>query len=102
MDIVVVYKVDRPTRSLADFARLVELFDAEGVSFVSVTQQVQYGELGCVRRAKEEADRFARNAARQRMAPSAAANPSRAVFSTRSSLHGALEPNLHRQDSAQG
>jgi site-specific DNA recombinase len=32
MDIVVVYKVDRLTRSLADFARLVELFDAEGVS----------------------------------------------------------------------
>src|SRR3954452_907593 len=39
IDIVVVYKVDRLTRSLADFARLVELFDAEGVSFVSVTQQ---------------------------------------------------------------
>ena len=39
LDIVVVYKVDRLTRSLADFARLVELFDAQGVSFVSVTQQ---------------------------------------------------------------
>jgi site-specific DNA recombinase len=39
IDIVVVYKVDRLTRSLADFARLVELFDAHGVSFVSVTQQ---------------------------------------------------------------
>jgi site-specific DNA recombinase len=39
IDIVVVYKVDRLTRSLADFARLVELFDAETVSFVSVTQQ---------------------------------------------------------------
>jgi site-specific DNA recombinase len=39
IDTVVVYKVDRLTRSLADFARLVELFDAEGVSFVSVTQQ---------------------------------------------------------------
>jgi DNA invertase Pin-like site-specific DNA recombinase len=39
IDIVVVYKVDRLTRSLVDFARLVELFDAEGVSFVSVTQQ---------------------------------------------------------------
>src|SRR5881396_317662 len=38
-DIVVVYKVDRLTRSLADFARLVEIFDARGVSFVSVTQQ---------------------------------------------------------------
>jgi site-specific DNA recombinase len=36
---VVVYKVDRLTRSLADFARLVEIFDGEGVSFVSVTQQ---------------------------------------------------------------
>jgi site-specific DNA recombinase len=39
IDVVVVYKVDRLTRSLADFARLVEIFDAEGVSFVSVTQQ---------------------------------------------------------------
>jgi DNA invertase Pin-like site-specific DNA recombinase len=39
IDIVVVYKVDRLTRSLVDFARLVELFDAEAVSFVSVTQQ---------------------------------------------------------------
>ena len=39
IDIVVVYKVDRLTRSLADFARLVEIFDGEGVSFVSVTQQ---------------------------------------------------------------
>jgi DNA invertase Pin-like site-specific DNA recombinase len=39
IDIVVVYKVDRLTRSLADFAKLVELFDAHGVSFVSVTQQ---------------------------------------------------------------
>ena len=38
IDIVVVYKVDRLTRSLADFAKLVETFDAHGVSFVSVTQ----------------------------------------------------------------
>jgi site-specific DNA recombinase len=38
MDIVVVYKVDRLTRSLTDFAKLVELFDAYGVAFVSVTQ----------------------------------------------------------------
>ena len=37
--VVVVYKVDRLTRSLADFAKMVELFDAHGVSFVSVTQQ---------------------------------------------------------------
>ena len=39
IDVVMVYKVDRLTRSLADFAKLVELFDAHGVSFVSVTQQ---------------------------------------------------------------
>jgi DNA invertase Pin-like site-specific DNA recombinase len=39
VQIVVVYKVDRLTRSLADFAKLIELFDAHGVSFVSVTQQ---------------------------------------------------------------
>ena len=38
IDIVVVYKVDRLTRSLADFAKLVELFDEHEVSFVSVTQ----------------------------------------------------------------
>src|ERR1700716_2297547 len=39
IDIIVVYKVDRLTRSLADFAKLVELFDKHNVSFVSVTQQ---------------------------------------------------------------
>jgi site-specific DNA recombinase len=39
IDVIVVYKVDRLTRSLADFAKLVELFDAHDVSFVSVTQQ---------------------------------------------------------------
>src|SRR6195256_2590561 len=39
IDVIVVYKVDRLTRSLADFAKLVETFDAHGVSFVSVTQQ---------------------------------------------------------------
>jgi DNA invertase Pin-like site-specific DNA recombinase len=39
IDTVVVYKVDRLTRSLADFAKIVEAFDARGVSFVSVTQQ---------------------------------------------------------------
>jgi DNA invertase Pin-like site-specific DNA recombinase len=39
VDVIVVYKVDRLTRSLADFAKLVELFDAHKVSFVSVTQQ---------------------------------------------------------------
>ena len=39
IDVVVVYKVDRLTRSLADFAKIVEIFDTAGVSFVSVTQQ---------------------------------------------------------------
>jgi DNA invertase Pin-like site-specific DNA recombinase len=39
VDVVVVYKVDRLTRSLADFAKLVELFEAHGVSFAAVTQQ---------------------------------------------------------------
>src|SRR5438552_10209676 len=39
IDAVVTYKVDRLTRSLADFAKIVEIFDAKGVSFVSVTQQ---------------------------------------------------------------
>jgi site-specific DNA recombinase len=38
IDVVVVYKVDRLTRSLADFARIVELFDQHTVSFVSITQ----------------------------------------------------------------
>ena len=39
VQIVVVYKVDRLTRSLADFAKIVDIFDAHGASFVSVTQQ---------------------------------------------------------------
>ena len=39
IEIIVVYKVDRLTRSLADFAKLVELFDQHSVSLVSVTQQ---------------------------------------------------------------
>src|SRR6266436_7116102 len=39
VDIVVVYKIDRLTRSLADFAKIVEILDAKGASFVSVTQQ---------------------------------------------------------------
>jgi site-specific DNA recombinase len=39
IDTVVVYKVDRLTRSLADFAKIVEQFDKQGISFVSVTQQ---------------------------------------------------------------
>jgi len=39
VDVIVVYKVDRLTRSLADFAKMVDVFDAHGVSFVAVTQQ---------------------------------------------------------------
>jgi site-specific DNA recombinase len=39
VDVIVVYKVDRLTRSLADFAKMVEVFDGHGVSFVAVTQQ---------------------------------------------------------------
>jgi site-specific DNA recombinase len=39
VDTVVVYKIDRLTRSLADFAKIVEILDRRGASFVSVTQQ---------------------------------------------------------------
>jgi site-specific DNA recombinase len=39
VDVIVVYKIDRLTRSLADFAKMVEIFDAHSVSFVAVTQQ---------------------------------------------------------------
>ena len=39
IDIVVVYKIDRLTRSLTDFSKMIELFEHHGVSFVSVTQQ---------------------------------------------------------------
>src|ERR1700687_6157872 len=39
VDVVVTYKIDRLTRSLADFAKITEIFDERGVSFVSVTQQ---------------------------------------------------------------
>ena len=38
IDIIVVYKVDRLSRALGDFAKMVEIFDAHNVSFVSVTQ----------------------------------------------------------------
>src|SRR6266852_3782227 len=44
IDAVVVYKVDRLTRSLADFAKIVEVFDAKGVSFVSVTHANKKGQ----------------------------------------------------------
>jgi site-specific DNA recombinase len=39
VDVIVTYKIDRLTRSLADFAKITEIFEARGVSFVSVTQQ---------------------------------------------------------------
>ena len=39
VDVIIVYKIDRLTRSLSDFSRLAERFEARGVSFVSVTQQ---------------------------------------------------------------
>ena len=39
VDVIVVYKIDRLTRSLADFSKMVEVFERHGVSFVSVTQQ---------------------------------------------------------------
>ena len=39
IDVVVIYKIDRLTRSLADFSKMVEVFERHGVSFVSVTQQ---------------------------------------------------------------
>src|SRR5262245_65294193 len=39
VDTIVVYKIDRLTRSLADFAKIVVILDAKGASFVSVTQQ---------------------------------------------------------------
>src|SRR3954462_1030459 len=39
VDVVVTYKIDRLTRALSDFAKITEIFEARGVSFVSVTQQ---------------------------------------------------------------
>jgi DNA invertase Pin-like site-specific DNA recombinase len=47
IEVVAVYKVDRLTRSLTDFAKIVEQFDAHQVSFVAVTQQFIYGPLPC-------------------------------------------------------
>ncbi len=49
IDVIVVYKVDRLTRSLADFAKLVELFDEHDVSFISVTQSFNTTtSMGCL------------------------------------------------------
>ena len=55
IDIVFVYKVERLTRSLVDFAKLVEAFDDHDVSFVSVTQSVRSDDIvsifcGAIRR----------------------------------------------------
>lgn len=46
IDVIVVYKIDRLTRSLADFAKLVEAFDAKSISFVAVTQQFNTTTMG--------------------------------------------------------
>src|SRR5262249_51838986 len=46
IDVVVVYKVDRLTRSLSDFAKIVDIFDRHSVSFVSVTQQFNTTTIG--------------------------------------------------------
>ena len=46
IDVIVVYKVDRLTRALSDFAKLVEVFDRRGVSFVSITQQFNTTTMG--------------------------------------------------------
>ncbi len=45
VDVIVVYKVDRLSRSLTDFARMVEIFDTHSVSFVSVTQQFKHDDI---------------------------------------------------------
>lgn len=45
INVVVVYKVDRLTRSLADFAKIVEQFDAKGVSFCFGNSAIQYHQL---------------------------------------------------------
>ena len=42
VDTVVVYKIDRLTRFLMDFSKIVELFDKKSVTFVSITQQFRY------------------------------------------------------------
>jgi DNA invertase Pin-like site-specific DNA recombinase len=46
VDTIVVYKIDRLTRSLADFAKIVEILDANGASFVSVTQHFNTTTMG--------------------------------------------------------
>src|SRR6202453_1347561 len=46
IDVVVVYKIDRLTRSRGEFAKIVEIFDAQGVSFVSVTQAFNTTSMG--------------------------------------------------------
>jgi site-specific DNA recombinase len=46
VDTVVVYKIDRLTRALADFAKIVEILDAKGASFVAVTHCWRHGDIG--------------------------------------------------------
>ena len=52
VDIIVVYKIDRLSRSLADFAKLVEIFDEHKVTFVSVTQSFNTTTSMCQRQSK--------------------------------------------------
>jgi DNA invertase Pin-like site-specific DNA recombinase len=58
IDVIVVYKVDRLTRALSDFAKLVEIFDRCGVSFISITQHgapdAQYPAVVCSIRARAD------------------------------------------------
>ncbi len=59
VDVIVVYKIDRLTRSLIDFAKIVETLDAHTVSFVSVTQSfnttTSIGRLACTDRPRPSA-----------------------------------------------
>ncbi len=75
IDVVVVYKVDRLTRSLADFAKIVEVFDAQSVSFVSVTQ------AGSIRRSRAECLVISLRCRRSKSIPRR--TPSRGRFCTR-------------------
>jgi hypothetical protein len=54
VDVVVAYKVDRLTRSLADFAEIVEIFDARGVSFVSVSCRIPAARARCASAARRD------------------------------------------------
>src|SRR6201995_130099 len=91
VDTVVVYKIDRLTRSLADFAKIVEILDARGTSFVSVTQQFNTTtSMGRLRHHKQVADeRFGSRHRRQ-------------TILARCALPDIEEPDLSRRDHPQG